>query len=453
MQRQDLGPPRGIIIGIRGLNKSFFILMCALLAGCQAYHAEPLSDAPNFGAAEKTSVPAGPLSLTAVAGLAVSNNPDLVASRAKADVARAQAFAAGLLPDPQFDGSVDYPSDPGTVSAYALGISEDLQQLLTFPSRRTAAQAATDQARLSLLWDEWQTIEMAGTLGVQKFYGDAKARQLGQAAALLQDQAAHSDQALATGNATIDAAGGDLAVALDAASQSNQAERAALTADIGLKKLLNVAPDNTLLLSDPGDPGNFSRQDVSAALANITRTRPDLLALQAGYKAQEEAVRQSILEQFPAVTFGYNRAADTTPIHTTGLSVAVSLPLFNGARGNIRIQHATRDQLHAEYQARLDQTTDDAWRLWQEIQLLRDELGKLEEKLPEFRRMAEVGQQARANGDLPPATFVVIETSLQARESDYYDVETALWSDTIALHTLLGLPFSPPPTEPPPDEP
>ena len=436
----------------RGLTVATMAALLALLAGCQVYHAEPLPDAPDFGAAGKTALPIGSLSLTAVAGLAVNNNPDLVASRAKADVAKAQAYAAGLLPDPQFDGSVDYPSDPGAVSGYALGLSEDLQQLLTFPSRQNQAEAATDQARLSLLWDEWQTIEMAGTLGVQKFYGDAKARELGQAAALLQDQAAHSDQALANGNSTIDAAGGDLAVALDAASQSNQAQRAALTADIGLKKLLNVAPDDALLLSDPGDPGTFTRQDISTALANITKTRPDLLALQAGYKAQEEAVWQSILDQFPAITFGYNRAADTTPIHTTGLSIAVNLPLFS-APANIRIQHATREQLHAEYQARLDQTNDDAWRLWQEIQLLRDELGKLEAKLPELRRMAEAGQRARANGDLPPATFVVIETSLQARESDYYDVETALWSDTIALHTLLGMPFSPPPPEPPSDEP
>ena len=436
----------------RGLMVATLAAPLALLAGCQTYHAEPLPDAPDFGAAGKTSVPAGPLSLTAVASLAVTNNPDLVASRAKADVAKAQAFAAGLLPDPQFNGSVDYPSDPGTVSGYALGLSEDLQQLLTFPSRQNQAKAATDQARLSLLWDEWQTIEMAGTLGVQKFYGDAKARDLGQAAALLQDQAAHSDQALANGNSTLDAAGGDLAVALDALSQSNQAQRAALTADIGLKKVLNVAPDGTLLLSDPGDPGNFTKQDISTALANITKTRPDLLALQAGYKAQEEAVWQSILDQFPAITFGYNRAADTTPIHTTGLSITANLPLFS-APANIRVQHATREQLRAEYQARLDQTNADAWRLWQEIQLLHDELGKLEGKLPELRHMAEVGQEARANGDLPPATFVVIETSLQARESEYYDMETALWSDTIALHTLLGLPFSPPPPEPPSDEP
>ena len=184
----------------RGLMVATLAAPLALLAGCQVYHAQPLPEAPDFGAAGKTALPAGALSLTAVAGLAVSNNPDLVASRARADVASAQAFAAGLLPDPQFTGSVDYPSDPGFVRGYALGLSEDLQQLLTFPSRQTAAQAATDQARLSLLWDEWQTIEMAGTLGVQKFYGDAKARDLGHAAALLQDQAAHSDQALANGN-------------------------------------------------------------------------------------------------------------------------------------------------------------------------------------------------------------------------------------------------------------
>ena len=159
----------------------------------------------------------------------MSNNPDLVASRARADVAKAEVFAAGLLPDPQFDGSVDYPSDPGAVSGYALGLSEDLQQLLTFPSRQNQAKAATDQARLSLLWDEWQTIEMAGTLGVQKFYGDAKARDLGHAAPRCSRIGRRTRTRRWPTAIPLDAAGGDLAVALDALSQSNQAECAALT--------------------------------------------------------------------------------------------------------------------------------------------------------------------------------------------------------------------------------
>ena len=41
------------------------------------------------------------LDITEVAMLAVANNPDLRLARDDAHIARAQAFAAGLLPDPQ----------------------------------------------------------------------------------------------------------------------------------------------------------------------------------------------------------------------------------------------------------------------------------------------------------------------------------------------------------------
>ena len=42
--------------------------------------------------------------------LAVANNPDLRVARDDAGVARAQAFAAGLLPDPQISLSADHPA-------------------------------------------------------------------------------------------------------------------------------------------------------------------------------------------------------------------------------------------------------------------------------------------------------------------------------------------------------
>lgn len=429
------------------LRKALAPLMLALLAGCQSYHAAPLPDAPDFAATDKAPVPATPLSLVNIASLAVRNNPNLVASRGRADIAEAQSFAAGLLPDPQLSLSGDQPVNPSYVNAYLFGLSEDLQRLLTYPSRRDAAKASADQAKLTLLWDEWQTIEMAGTLAVTKFYNDAKAERLSLSADLLKSQSARSSSALAAGNATIDMAGANLAAALDTVSLQNQAQRAALTADTGLRQLLNAAPNTALSLADPADPAPVSEVDLKAALVNVAKTRPDLLALQAGYHAQEEVVRQSILEQFPSIILGGNRQSDTSNVLTSGLSLQVSLPIFDGGRGNIRIQGATRAVLRAEYQARLDQTTNDAWRLWKEINLLQSELAALSNSLPEFRRMANLGQEAYANGDLPPATFVVLQTSLTARESEYFDLKIALWSDTLALHTLLGMPFISPPQE------
>ncbi|KAE8236618.1 hypothetical protein A4X03_0g9378, partial [Tilletia caries] len=57
-----------------------------------------------------------PLTPDAISALAVANNPDLVAMRARAHVAGAQVFAAGLLPDPTFSvGTNKVLSGPDTM--------------------------------------------------------------------------------------------------------------------------------------------------------------------------------------------------------------------------------------------------------------------------------------------------------------------------------------------------
>jgi hypothetical protein len=68
--------------------------------------------------------------------------------------------------------------------------------------------------------------------------------------------------------------------------------------------------------------------------------------------------------------------------------------------------------------------------------------------IPALQHMAESGQKAYAVGNLPPATYVLIETSLSARRSELLDLRTALWTDTIALKTLLAMtPLMPEPSE------
>ena len=41
-------------------------------------------------------------------------------------------------------------------------------------------------------------------------------------------------------------------------------------------------------------------------------SRPDLRALQFGYRSQEETLRKSVLSQFPSLTLGVGTANDTT---------------------------------------------------------------------------------------------------------------------------------------------
>src|ERR1700674_4433748 len=134
-------------------------LLGASLAGCATYREQPLStrstlldripdvtidprQMPLPELAAHTFDPTNGLDITEVAMLAVVNNPDLKTARAAAGIAHAQAFAAGLLPDPQLSLAADVPDagQAATFTAYNFGLSYDLIALLTRAPRRAAAQ-------------------------------------------------------------------------------------------------------------------------------------------------------------------------------------------------------------------------------------------------------------------------------------------------------------------------
>ena len=161
------------------------------LVGCTIYQEKPL----DYGTSLPTSLsgvvidkevmplpelrshvfdPSDGLDMTEVAMLAVVNNPALRLARDDAGVARAQAFAAGLLPDPQISLSRDFPFNGATAStAYSLGLSYAINTLLTYSTNKAAARADLDKADLNVLWQEWQTVAKARTLFVRLTKEDA----------------------------------------------------------------------------------------------------------------------------------------------------------------------------------------------------------------------------------------------------------------------------------------
>ena len=199
-----------------------------LLGGCAAYRPLPLGGGEGAAGATRLSVPASAMPLpelavhrfdpadgldaTEVAMLAVANSPELKVQRDALGVARAQAFAAGLLPDPQLSFGEDFPQDSGdgATTAYSFGISADLSALLLRSSRRHAANAQAAQVNLDLLWTEWQTIAQARLLFGQVQSLRAQQTQLDaeqQALAPL-DKAVQA--ALAAGNLNYDGASAGL---------------------------------------------------------------------------------------------------------------------------------------------------------------------------------------------------------------------------------------------------
>lgn len=434
-----------------GLWRCLTLGPLVVLASCATYSPRPL---PNGADLARSVAPYGvpPLGMNAVATLAVLNNPTLRAARATMHVAQAQAFAAGLLPDPQLTYSQDFvmdhvtsPTDPRypEYNAYGLGLSIDLQALLTHSSKKAAAKASLRQAELDLLWQEWQTVAQARTLYVQQSIAREQRDFLSAAAKVYAAAYERSKKALSQGNVTLEQTSSDLAVLVNVRAQLGDADRSLIQAQESLRSVLGVEPDVKLPLKPLGAPTTLSRSTVEADVARLPQTRPDLRALQAGYHAQEENVRTAILSQFPNFSLGITRARDVSDVHTTGFGATLTLPIFDRGRGQIAIQRATRAQLRAAYLARLDQASGQAWQLWREIRQLDVQRGDLERRLPQMQSNVEKAERAYEQGNFPAASYLTLVNAYLAAEATRAAVLQNLWSDSIALATVLGTQVEP----------
>lgn len=421
------------------------------LTGCAGYTPHPLPSGPDY--AEQSRTPA-PLDMDAVATLAVLNNPDIQAARAQTRVADAQAFAAGILPEPQFNGSTEIPYDRVTsprdprypeYHAYGFALGIDVRALLTHASKRTAADAAYRQARDEVLWKEWQTVAEARTLYVAQSIAAQRRALLEPAADQLALAAARSQRALERHDVTLDQSGADAAALAVARAQQGTADREMLAAEHSLRALLGLAPDAQLKLVPLGPPRVPERAEVAAAADRLPAARPDLRALREGYRSEEAQMRVAVLSQFPNVVVGISRSRDVSDVHTTGGTISLDLPIFDSSRGEIAIQNATRDQLRAEYQARLDQASGDIWKLWNEIQELRAELDDLDHRLPGLEQGAGNSKRGFTAGDFPAASYFIAVNALLTAQSNRLDLLQNLWSDSIALATLSGTQVQPVP--------
>ncbi|MGC8702925.1 MAG: TolC family protein [Thiomonas sp.] len=434
------------------------LLAVLLLGGCASYHPDPLPTAPHLAASvqglqvarSQIALPAlahydfdpnKPLDATGLAILAVLNNPQLKAERAKLGVARAQAFDAGLLPDPQLSLTRDFPGNSvgATTSAFNLGLSYDIAALITHHAASRAAQSAAAQVDLQVLWAEWQTVAQARLLYTQISGNAARLALLEQERALFQERLQRSQAALAQGNVTrldVDAQ----LVPLQALTQTIQGtQRQQLALQSQLHALLGLRPGVPLPLAPATPQPVPDAAKVDAALQNLPRIRPDLMALQAGYAAQEQKVWQAVLGQFPAFNLGFTRARDTAGVNTIGFGVNISLPLFNRNQGVIATQRATRAQLRADYQARLDQAEADARQAQADLALLQQQRQALRAALPALESAEAAAQVALQHGSMTLFEFINQRTALLDQRLALQANAQQTEEQALALQLLTGL--------------
>lgn len=435
------------------------VLACAglaTLAGCATYTPKPLHPEPAERQAGQLSVPAermptpalrahrfdpsDGLDVTETAMLAVANNPDLKVMRDQLDVSRAQAFEAGLLPDPQLSASRDQTtsSGQGLTNGYTLGLSYDLGPLFTRSARVASARASQRQVRLELLWAEWQTIAQARLLFDQVQYLRVQQRRLERERSALGTIDATIDTALKQGNLDYAGASAGLDATANVRTQLGDSTRQLKQAEHALRQLLGLAPQAPLhLVGPPWQPRPTTAQ-IADAMKDLVKRRPDLLALKAGYAAQEANVRAAILGQFPDIQVGVNRARDNSNVYSTGISVGITLPLFNGNRGQVAVSRATRKELADDYRARLLATRNTMHLLVADLHTLDREIGAARTHARQLEQAGKAATASWKHGELDWPTWLSIRSSALTADMDLFALRQQRATASIALETLLG---------------
>lgn len=372
--------------------------------------------------------------------LAVANNPQLKVKRDNLGVAHAQAFSAGLLPDPQLGAEVDFPTSTGgsLTRAFNLGLSEDISALLTRPARTAAAHAHVRQINLKLLWAEWQTIARARMLFDQVQSSKAQVQLLAHETSMLAPLEQQIKKALKAGNLTYAGVTSGLNALTNMHQLLEQARHQHTQAEHDLHQLLGLAPGVPLHLVGTTWQVVPDAQQVRNAMLALPRRRPDLQALKAGYEAQDARLRGAILAQFPAITLGFVRTRDTSNVYTSGFTVGITLPIFNRNRGHIAVARATRQKLHDAYDARLLTTRQDMHRLQQDLALLHEQIGAASQRAEQLDSARRSAVNAWRAGALDWPTYLAIRSHALSANLLLLTLHQQRDHQAIALQTLLG---------------
>ena len=434
-------------------NFSIFLFTSFLSAGCATYVAQPLpiKHVPIDLAALVSQANHSPafmprpislkdgLSLGDVANLALFNSPILKVDYEQYRVAQASADNLALLPDPQLFASIDNPlsNSPGAVNAWSTGIGYDLNALITHQSIVDVSDNQRNQAKLELLWQAWQVTLQAKLLSVDLYYTQKKLYLATDMIGMYEQRYQQSKNGMIEGNVTLETNATDLSVLLDAYSQTSILQQQYNQYSHQLQKLLGIDTSSQFPLIDLGEPQEMSASAITSRLLSIDKVRPDLLALRAGYAAQEANLRAAILAQFPAFNLGISTSKDTGGLRTNGFNIGITLPLFNGNKGNILIAQTSRTQLEEEYRTRLQQAYTDVNELIQLNSIISIQQARFNKHLPTMEDLLANAKKAYSQGDLASLSFISAESTWFAKKLELLDLQRNKWRTQLSLSLLL----------------
>ncbi|MGN6650016.1 TolC family protein [Trinickia sp.] len=424
------------------------------MAGCTAYHPLPLSGRAQLADriddirhvlpapapdAKPIVIDIGqPLSVDQVGLLAILNDPALRTERGESDLARADLTQSATLPNPSV--SLSYAAllgGPGTTGAFTASLAQDVASLLTYRSRVSSARAHVSEVNANLLWNEWQVAQKARLLAVDLYWGERSIERSEAAFQSLSKEAADVGRAVDDGSMSL----AELSPIL-ASKASAEHTLASMRLDQlknwqHLDALLGMKPGIQFAIAEPRVPD--VPKDLDALIASVPARRPDLVALQLGYRSADEGVRAAILGQFPAFVLGGSYGSDTSDVRSAGPTATFDLPIFNRNQGEVAKTRATRRLLHEQYQARLDDSESSILALAARSRSITGNLLRARQSAATADAQAEAARAAFARSELDQRSLRDYESTALDRRLEVFDLERGLDEARIALALELGL--------------
>ncbi len=424
------------------------------IGGCAAYHPLPLSQharladriddirhslpAPTPGAKAVFIDVAQPLSVDQIGLLAILNDPELRTERGESDLARADLVQSATLPNPSVSlGYAALLGGPGTTGAFTASLAQDLASLVTYRSRVAVARTHVSEVNANLLWNEWQVAQKARLLSVDLYWGERSIESNESAFQSLSKEATDVSHAVDVGSMSLSELGPILA---------SKASAEHTLASMRLDQLKNWQDLDALLGMKPGIRFAIAAPEVSEAptnldslIASVPDRRPDLVALQLGYRSADESVRAAILGQFPAFVLGGSYGSDTSDVRSAGPTATFDLPIFNRNQGEVAKTRATRRLLHEQYQARLDNSVSDILALVARSHSMAVDLTHARQSAAAAEAQAQAARSAYARSDLDQRALRDYESTALDRRLDVFGLERGLDEARIALSLELGL--------------
>jgi outer membrane protein, heavy metal efflux system len=406
-------------------------LICAMIGGCQSYHARPLDpvahaelwqsrspsdrtvgkllegleSAGGGGIEPGTFDPDDGLTLVEAELVALVFNADLRLSRLRAGVARATAEHAGLWEDPVFQIDIlrilEGVANPWVISP-GLAFTIPLSGRLEVERARASAALQVELVRIAEaewairrelreLWARWSALQLfleetRGLLGSLDQLADGT-RRLVDAGELLRTEAA--------------------LFSIERSQQQRELRR--LEADLRvlelqMRRIMGLAPSAPVNLVGPWliqSPELRATNETDVAAQNLTLRR-----LEAEYQVAEESLRHQIARQYPDLTFGPVYESDQGQSRL-GLLGGVPLPLLNRNRQGIAEALAVRELARGAYEIEYERVLSELALLAAQIEALGEQRAEIEETIGpmvdqqqvQARRLLELGE-AGAGGAL-----------------------------------------------------